>query len=127
MQEQNLGKPQNNSVKRSALGTTALVISIIVFVSAVIIFFTEYFNLQESHPLASLFFIIVLISTIPEFPLLQVSQSLGFPIILPAVVFAIVVFNFLKGNSRKKFSIIAVSLTVIAILLFLSVRFLLNT
>jgi len=106
-------------MKNFSFGYIALVISIVLVISAGFVFTTEYFGLSESNPLVVLFFYIVLIVSIPEFPVHSIAQSLGFPIVVPSIVFILAVLGLVKSDSRKSFSIIAITLTILAILLYL--------
>jgi len=106
-------------MKKFSFGYIALVISIVLVISAGFVFATEYFGFSDSNPLVILFFYIVLIVSIPEFPVFSIAQSLGFPIVVPSIVFILAVLGLVKSDSRKSFSIIAIALTILAILLYL--------
>ncbi len=111
-------------MKKFPFGTFALAISILLFVSAAMVFLGEYFQIDESNPIYAVFFYIVLILFLPELPLHSASQALGFPIIVPSITFVLAVLGLVKDTSRKSYSIVAIILTIVSILLYLGVRFL---
>ncbi len=114
-----------NDSQSSLRTTIALGVSIVIFIPAALIFFSEYFEMSESHPLMNLFFPVIFITWLPELPLHRLSQAIGFPVVLPSVVFILTILDFLKGNARRTLSTLALALTIVAILLHLSIRFLL--
>jgi len=112
-------------MKKFSFGKAALVISIALVISAGFIFTAEYFGLSEGNPFMSLFFPVVLIVSIPEFPVHSIAQNLGFPIVLPSIVLILAVIGLVKGGSRRSYSTIAIILTILSILVSLAVRYLL--
>ncbi len=111
-------------MKQFPFGTFALAISILLFVSAAMVFLGEYFQIGESNPIYAVFFYVILILFLLELPLHSVSQALGFPIIVPSITFVLAVLGLIKDTSRKSYSIVAIILTIVSILLYLGVRFL---
>ena len=103
-------------------GRVALVIGIALFVSAVFVFLAEYFALSEDNPISIVIWGIILFVSILEFPVHSISQSLGFPIVVPLIVFSLSTVSFIRNKSQKIFSIMAVLLTIVSVLLFLAVR-----
>lgn len=104
--------------KSSKFALISFVISLLVFIQAIIAFI----DIPETHSLAPVLFPIVFLIYLPDYPLGYLPQYLGFPIVLPllSVIFALV--SLWKVESRKIVSIISLVLILISVSLFLALR-----
>ena len=91
-------------IKYSKFALISFVISLLVFIQAIIAFI----DIPETHPLASILFPIVLIIYLPDYPLGYLPQYLGFPVVLPILSMALALISFRKGESKKTITIISV-------------------
>ena len=117
-------QPVSHMKKKPGLGIAAIIISLFVFISAVIVFIDAAFGISESHPLAGPLFYIVFFISIPELPLHSIAQAVGFPIVLPTIVVILALANFYQTEARKTFSVFALINILLAILLYLGTRIL---
>ena len=103
-------------MKSSKFAYLALVMGFLVFVQALIVFV----DISESNPLAYIAFTVVLLTFLPEYLTANISQHLGFPIVLPALTVIFMLLSFYRKEDKKVISIIGLSLAVTAISLYLA-------
>ena len=105
-------------IKISKFAIISFVISLLVFVQAIIAFV----DIPETHPLAPILFTIVLLIYLPDYPLGYLPQYLGFPVILPVLSVVLTVISFWRKEDKKIFSVMSLILILISLLLFLALR-----
>lgn len=100
----------------------SFVLSILIFIPAVLIFIASIFNIPEAHPFSVVAYPIILVLSLPEAPLHAVSQSIGFPVILPSISIVLAVVSLLRKELRRLLAVVSVALTAVSISLYLVIR-----
>ena len=106
-------------MKHSKFADISFVISLLVFIRALIVFI----DIPESHPLASILFSVVFLIYLPEYLLGYLPQYLGFPIALPMLGIVFALISFLKSEHKNMLTITSVAMVCLSIFLFLWLRF----
>ena len=108
------------------LTIVAFILSILVFIPALLIFIASVFNIPETHPLASVFFLVILVSTLPEMPLHNLSLKTGFPVVLPSLSIILAAVAVIRREHRKGLLITGTALIILSIVLYLIVHHVLD-
>jgi hypothetical protein len=102
----------------SKFAITAFVLSVLVFIQALIVIIDP----SETHPLAPMLFSIVLLIYLPDYPLGYLPQRLGFPIALPVLTILFAIISLCKGEGKKILSVTSIILILVSMLLFGALR-----
>ena len=109
-------------MKNIKFAVVSLILSIVLFVPASLIFIASIFQLAESHPLSIVAFPFVILSILPEIPLINISQSLGFPIVLPTLSVLFALISLYKKENKRSMAITSIILVLVSIAMYLLVR-----
>ena len=103
-------------MKPSKFAIIAFVMSLLVFIQALVVFT----NLSETNPLAAILFPLIVLISLPEFLLGPTIQRLGFPIIMPVLAIIFAVISLYKVENKKIFSILSIVLVLLSITLYIA-------
>jgi len=109
-------------MKKSSFAIVSLILSLVLFIPALLIFLVSILQLPESNPLFALAFFSGFLSYIPEIPLSSFSQSLGFPVVLPALTVLFALISLKKKENKRRFAITSIVLVLLSIGMYLVVR-----
>ena len=105
-------------MKKSRFAVTSFVVSMFVFIPAILIFATEATRISETNPFTLILFPIILITSLPEIPFHTLSLKLGFPIVLPTLSMVFAFMSLVKKEDKKNLAILGMGFVLISILMY---------
>jgi len=109
-------------VKKASFAIVSFILSLVLFIPASLIFLAAFFQLAESHPLSVVAFPFIILSVLPEIPLYDLSQSLGFPVVLPTLSVLFAIISLLKKENKQRLVFTSIVLVLLSIGMYLVVR-----
>ncbi len=118
-------------MESSRFAIAAFAVGVLVFVQALLLVIAGVYDFRESHAgptghianaLAGVLFPVVFVTYLPEYPLVSLTQRLGFPVVLPALTVILATISCLTRESKQVLSVGALILILVSISFHVSLR-----
>ncbi|MBU0767380.1 hypothetical protein KKF55_06445 [Patescibacteria group bacterium] len=109
-------------MKKPSFAITSFILSLVLFIPASLVFLEGALQLGENSILTIIAFPFIVIATLPEIPLYQVSLKLGFPVVLPTLATLFAIISLKRKESKRRFAIASIVLVLLSIGIYMVVR-----